>query len=107
MDFAIHIQLGTLPHVPKIIGNYSLLPELAYTARLFSADEAARMGFLSTVVPGGREEVLSAALKLAGVIASKSPVAVSGTKRILLHSRDHSVLDHLEYTAAWNSASGQ
>ncbi|KAJ7134120.1 ClpP/crotonase-like domain-containing protein [Mycena filopes] len=107
VDVGLAADIGTLAYVPKVIGNHSLLREVAYTARLFSADEAARMGLLSTVVPGGREEVIAAALKLAGVIASKSPIAVSGTKRILLHSRDHSVSDNLEYTAAWNSAALQ
>ncbi|KAJ7134101.1 ClpP/crotonase-like domain-containing protein [Mycena filopes] len=107
VDVGLAADIGTLAYAPKIIGNHSLLREVAYTARLFSADEAARMGLLSTVVPGGREEVIAAALKLAGVIASKSPIAVSGTKRILLHSRDHSVSDNLEYTAAWNSAAPQ
>jgi delta(3,5)-delta(2,4)-dienoyl-CoA isomerase len=40
------------------------------------------------------------ALKLARVIAGKSPVAVGVTNRILLHSWDHGIADNLEYTAA-------
>ena len=64
--------------------------ELAFTARNFSAAEAERCGLVSRVVPGRREEVVRAALELAGEIAGKSPVAVVGTKRVLLHARDHS-----------------
>jgi enoyl-CoA hydratase/carnithine racemase len=50
-----------------------------------------RLGLLSEVISGGREEVVKAAIELAGVIAGKSPVSVSGTKRILMHSREEEV----------------
>jgi hypothetical protein len=43
-------------------------------------------------------------IKLAREIASKSPVAALGTKKLLNYSRDHSVDDGLEFTAVWNSA---
>ncbi|KAJ7453259.1 Delta2-dienoyl-CoA-isomerase [Mycena galericulata] len=104
VDVGLAADIGTLAYLPKITGNHSFMRELAYTSRLFSASEAERLGLVSTVVPGGREEVIAAALKLAGVIANKSPIAVSGTKRILTHSRDHSVPENLEYTAVWNAA---
>jgi delta(3,5)-delta(2,4)-dienoyl-CoA isomerase len=51
--------------------------------------------------------VVRVALDLAEVIAQKSPVAVSGTKRILAHARDHSVAENLEYTATWNAGALQ
>lgn len=41
--------------------------------------------------------MMSAALKLAKVIASKSPVAIQGTKIALNFSRDHSVADGLNF----------
>ncbi|KAJ7458139.1 hypothetical protein FB451DRAFT_1372324 [Mycena latifolia] len=71
----------------------------APTARPFPAADAARLGLLSRVIPGSRAEVVSAALELAGTIAAKSPVTVSGTKRGLLHARNHSGPENLEYTA--------
>lgn len=80
---------GTLGYLQKITGNKSLVHELAYTARMFSSDEAEKLGLVSRVVQGGRDAVVAAALQLARDIASKSPVAVSGTKRLLLHARDH------------------
>lgn len=67
-----------------------MVHELAYTASNFSAVEAEKMGFTSRTVPGGRDEVIRAALETATVIASKSPIAVLGTKHLLLHARDHS-----------------
>ncbi|KAK6984876.1 delta-2 dienoyl-CoA isomerase [Favolaschia claudopus] len=107
VDVGLAADIGTLAYLPKISGNESLMRELAYTARMFSAEEALRLGLLSNVVAGGREGVVRAALDLAAVIAQKSPVAVSGTKRILTHSRDHSVAQNLEYTAAWNAGALQ
>ena len=41
------------------------------------------------MVEGGRDEVVKSALELAKVIAMKSPVAVSSSKHLLTHSRDH------------------
>ncbi|KAF8160446.1 Delta2-dienoyl-CoA-isomerase [Mycena galopus ATCC 62051] len=107
VDIGLAADVGTLAYLPKIVGNHSLMREMAYSAATFSVADAERMGLVSRVVPGGREEVVASALALAGVIAGKSPIAVSGTKRILLHSRDHGVADNLEYTAAWNSAALQ
>ncbi|KAJ7090727.1 Delta2-dienoyl-CoA-isomerase [Mycena belliarum] len=104
VDVGLAADIGTLAHLPKITGNHSLMRELAYSARLFSATEAAQLGLLSRAVPGARAEVVAAALALARAIASKSPVAVSGTKRVLMHARDHSVAENLEYTAVWNAA---
>lgn len=44
------------------------------------------------------------AVKLAARIASKSPVAVLGTKEIINYSRDKTVEEGLRYTAVWNMA---
>ena len=67
---------------------------------------------LSHVYPD-REATVAAALNMAKTIASKSPVAVQGSKVILNYSRDHSVDEGLEYvvsasmklsTLVWNIA---
>ena len=41
------------------------------------------------------------------LLASKSPVAVQGTKELLNHARDHTVASSLRYTGVWNSAAIQ
>jgi len=104
VDVGLAADIGTLAHLPKITANQSLARELAYTARPFSSTEAEKLGLVSKVIDGGREAVVREALALAKVIASKSPVAVTGTKHLLLHARDHSVTENLEYTAIWNGA---
>ncbi|KAF8519165.1 ClpP/crotonase [Gautieria morchelliformis] len=107
VDVGLAADIGTLARIPKITGNQSGVREFAYTARNFGPDEAEKMGFVSKVVSGGRDEVISAALETAALIASKSPIAVTGTKHLLLHARDHSVRQNLEYTATWNAVNLQ
>jgi len=51
--------------------------------------------FCSRVLPD-KDAMLTEALETAATIASKSPVAVQGTKISLLYSRDHSVPDSLQ-----------
>jgi enoyl-CoA hydratase len=42
--------------------------------------------------------------EIAQEIASKSPMAIWGTKRTMNYSRYHSVADGLDYIATWNAA---
>ncbi|KJA15394.1 hypothetical protein HYPSUDRAFT_48411 [Hypholoma sublateritium FD-334 SS-4] len=104
VDIGLAPDIGSLAFLPKITGNHSLLRELTYTARAFSAMEADKLGLVSKVVPGGRDEVVHEALELAKFIAAKSPIAVTGSKHLITHARDHSVAENLLYTSAWNSA---
>ncbi|KGO42471.1 Crotonase, core [Penicillium expansum] len=106
VDIGIAADIGTLSRLPKVVGNYGWVKEVALTAREFGAEEALRVGFVNAVYDN-RDATIAAAFKLADLIASKSPVAVQGTKEILNFSRDHSVQDGLRYTSVWNSAALQ
>ena len=44
-----------------------------------------------------REKLIEGALELAATIASKSPVAVQGTKVSMVYSRDHTVQEGLDH----------
>lgn len=101
VDVGLAADVGTLQRLPKVIGNQSLVNELAFTARKMMADEALGSGLVSGVFPD-KEAMLDAAFTLATEISSKSPVAVQGTKVNLLYSRDHSVAESLNYMATWN-----
>jgi Delta3,5-Delta2,4-dienoyl-CoA isomerase len=103
VDIGLAADIGTLSRLPKVVGNHSWVKEVALSAREFGADEADKVGF-ARKVQGGKEEVVAEATKLAGLIASKSPVAVWGTKEILNWSRDRTTEDGLKYTAVWNGA---
>ncbi|WWC70792.1 uncharacterized protein I206_104744 [Kwoniella pini CBS 10737] len=104
VNVGLAADIGTLQRLPKIVGNESKVKELALTGRKFDAPEAKEIGFLSDVINGGRGEVIAAALEMAKVIASKSPIAVIGTKHLLNHARDHTVEEGLKYTATWNAS---
>lgn len=48
--------------------------------------------------------MMEEAMKLARLIASKSPVATRGIKQVLDYSREHTVREGLEYVAMWNAS---
>lgn len=60
--------------------------ELALTGRNVRGEEAAALGLVARCC-GSVEELRTAAWAAAAVLADKSPLAVSGTKRVLLHTR--------------------
>ena len=47
--------------------------------------------------------MLAEVTAIARTIAAKSPLAVRGSKEMLLYSRDHTVRDALNYVATWNA----
>ena len=95
-------DVGTLQRLPKIVGNQSLVHELCYTGRSFTAETALQLGLVSRVIGGTQEQLCQEALQLCKEIARHSPLAVHGTKRALIYSRDHSVAEGLEQIVAYN-----
>ncbi|KAK3210093.1 hypothetical protein GRF29_44g1670613 [Pseudopithomyces chartarum] len=89
VDIGLAADIGTLSRLPKAVGNFSWVKDVCLSARVFDAEEANKVGL---------------GLKLASLIAMKSPVAVQGTKEVLNYSRDRSVEEGLRYTAVWNAA---
>merc|ERR1712113_1176062 len=83
------------------MGSESLVRELAYTGRDFTATEAKEHGFVSRTFPD-RAAMCTYALDTCRTIAANSPIAVVGTKHNLLYSRDHSVEEGLRHEATWN-----
>ncbi|GKC25538.1 delta(3,5)-delta(2,4)-dienoyl-CoA isomerase, peroxisomal, partial [Tanacetum coccineum] len=102
VDVAITADLGTLQRLPGIVGFGNAM-ELALTGRLFGAEEAKGMGLVSKVF-GNKNELDQGVHAIAQGFASKSPLAVIGTKNVLLKSRDMSVQQGLDYVATWNSS---
>ncbi|MNI36528.1 Carnitinyl-CoA dehydratase [compost metagenome] len=95
-------DVGTLQRLPRIIGD-GMLRELAYTGRTFGADEARSMGLVNRVY-SDNASLLDGVMGIAYAIASKSPIAVTGTKEMISYMRDHRIDDGLEYIATWNAA---
>lgn len=65
--------------------------------------EAESCGLVSRLYED-KEAMMTSALDLAKQIASKSPVAVQGTKVHLVYSREHSVQEGLRNMVTWNMA---
>ena len=92
VDIGIAADVGTLSRLPKVVGRFGWVKEVCLSARMFGAAEALRVGFVNSVW-GSKQDAIKEGLKLAGMIAGKSPVAVQGTKELLNYSRDHTVAD--------------
>ncbi len=102
IDMGMVADLGTLQRLPKIIGD-GLVREMAYTGRNVEGKEAEKIGIVNRSFTD-KESMMREVMKIAAMIASKSPLSIRGTKHILLHTRDHSVADGLNYMATWNAA---
>jgi enoyl-CoA hydratase/carnithine racemase len=83
----MEIRWGLIPDMsitrtlPRLVG-IDVAKELTYTGRVLSGNEAHRLGMV-THVSG---DPLGFALELAGEIASRSPDAVRGAKRLFEHA---------------------
>lgn len=101
IDIGMTADVGTLQRLPRLIAD-GLARELAYTGRRLEATEAREIGLVNRVFES-REALLEGVLALAKEIAGKSPLAIRGTKEMLLYTRDHPVRDALNYIATWNA----
>lgn len=101
INIGMTADVGTLQRLPKLIPD-GIVRELAYTGERMSARRAAELGLVNRVY-ANHEEMVEAVLEIAATIASKSPLAIWGTKEMLTYARDHSVTDSLNYVATWQT----
>jgi enoyl-CoA hydratase len=102
IDMGMVADLGTLQRLPKFV-KPAAVAEMAYTGKNVGAAEAKEIGLVNDHY-ADRATLMIEVNRLAGTIASKSPISIRGTKQILLHTRDHSVVEGLNHMALWNSA---
>ncbi|GAM85657.1 hypothetical protein ANO11243_036640 [Dothideomycetidae sp. 11243] len=102
VDIGLAADIGTLNRLPHAGVSMSWIKEVALTAREFGAEEALRVGLVSGIADG-KHAVVKKATEMAALIASKSPVAVQGTKELINYSRGRTVEESLNYTAVWNA----
>ncbi len=101
INIGMTADVGTLQRLPKIIPD-GVAREYAYTGRRMTAQRAVEVGLVNEVFPT-HEALVAGVLEIAGEIASKSPLAVWGSKEMLTYARDHSVADSLNYIATWQT----
>ena len=101
INIGMTADVGTLQRLPKIIPE-GIARELAYTGRRMSAEEAKSCGLVNEVFPDA-EALRQGVFDVAREIASRSPLAIWGTKEMINYARDHSTEDSLNYIATWQT----
>lgn len=95
-------DLGVLQRLPKIVAP-GLAREMAYTGDRVGAERALQIGLVNAVLPD-TAALHEHAMRLAQTIASKSPLAIAGSKLALNHARDHATAAALEQMTLLQSA---
>lgn len=80
--------------LPRIVGQ-SRAADLIYTSRAVGAEEAHRIGLLDRLVP--HDELLNAALAVAGEMSQWPPLALRSSKRVLQHNLEVGLEAALRY----------
>ena len=101
INIGMTADVGTLQRLPKLI-PYGVALEWAYRGHRVPAARAAEVGLVNQVFDD-HDAVVAGALEIAQEIASKSPLAIWGTKEMARYTRDHTVADALDHMASWQS----
>ena len=101
INIGMTADVGTLQRLPKIIPE-GIARELAYTGDRMPAERALACGLVNQVFDD-HESLVEGVLDIAGRIATRSPLAIWGTKEMINFTRDHSVADALNYIATWQT----
>jgi enoyl-CoA hydratase len=102
INIGMTADVGTFPRLVKLIPE-GIVREMAYTGRRMPAREAQACGLVNRVFPD-QPTMLAEVMGIAREIASKAPLAVYGTKRMINYARDHSTADGLDYIGIWNAS---
>ena len=95
-------DVGTYPRLAKLIPE-GWVRQLSYTAERLPAQRAKEIGLINEVYENPKI-MLEAVLSIASQIANHAPLAVTGAKRMINYSRDHSTQDGLDYVGLWSAA---
>jgi enoyl-CoA hydratase len=101
INLGMTADVGTLQRLPKLIPE-GIAREYAYTGARMPASEALQYGLVNRVFPD-HASLLEGVMGVARQIATRSPLAIWGTKEMVNFTRDHSVADSLRYMAGWQS----
>lgn len=101
INIGMTADVGTLQRLPKIIPE-GIAREMAFTGDRMPAARAKEVGLVNEVY-ADQETMVNAVMDIAARIASKSPLAIHGTKETINYTRDHTVADSLHYIATWQT----
>jgi len=95
-------DIGTLQRLPRVVGS-GVARELIFTGQDIDATFAEKIGLVNRV-SDDLESCLDDARRTAEAIAKNAPLAVQGSKRVLIESEKGQIDRELEYVATWNAA---
>ena len=101
INIGMTADVGTLQRLPKIIPE-GIAREMAFTGDRMPAARAKEVGLVNEVY-ADQETMVNAVMDIAARIASKSPLAIHGTKETINYTRDHTVAHSLHYIATWQT----
>ena len=101
INIGMTADVGTFPRLCHLLPQ-GILRELSYTGRRLLAHEAKALGLVNEIYDS-QEDMLAAVMATAKEIASKSPLAVTGSKVMINYARDHTIADGLDYIAVWQT----
>lgn len=101
INIGMTADVGTFPRLCKLIPE-GWVRELAYTGRKLPAHKAREIGLVNEVFDS-HEAMMAHVMATAREIASKAPVAVTGSKVMINYARDHTIADGLDYIATWQT----
>jgi enoyl-CoA hydratase len=101
INLGMTADVGTLQRLPKLVPD-GIAREMAYLGRRLPAQRAYEIGLVNEVFDD-HESLVAGVLDRAAEIATKSPLAIWGTKESLRYTRDHSVEDALNFIATWQT----
>jgi enoyl-CoA hydratase len=102
INIGMTADVGTFPRLCKLIPD-GWVKELAYTGARLPAARAREIGLVNEVFDT-QEAMLAHVLTVAHEIASKSPLAVTGSKVMINYARDHTQADALDYLVVWQAS---
>jgi enoyl-CoA hydratase len=101
INIGMTADVGTFPRLCKLIPE-GHVRELAYTGRRLPAQKALAIGLVNEVYPD-QATMMTAVMETAREIASKSPLAVTGSKMMINYARDNSIDAGLKQIALWQA----
>ncbi|MDX6267555.1 MAG: enoyl-CoA hydratase [Frankiales bacterium] len=101
INIGMTADIGTLQRLGTCVPE-GVARELAYTGRRMPAQRAYEVGLVQQVY-ADHGSLVEGVLDTAREIASKSPLAIHGTKVAMNFARDHSVEQSLDQMATWQA----
>lgn len=102
INVGLTADVGSLQRMPHLMPE-GVVREMTFTGERMFTERAAQFG-LWNEVSESREAMMTRVMEVAGTIASKAPLAITGSKEMLNYTRDHTVAEGLNYVATWNAA---